>query len=292
MNQGLLPSVAEKGHIGQALLQVARCHRRGALLRQAFEKAERIQRERQPQYPRLYSLQGAQYCDLLLDLGDASGVRNRAWQTLKWYQEAGERWLLHIAHDHLSLGRACHLLTFSASGSSDSLRLRAEARGHLDLAVQGLREAGTQHHLPKGILARASFLRDFGPPEDAYRDLREALDLSTRFGLRLHETDARLLQGHLALDEDQPQIEAAQAALSRAQELVKETGYHLRDADLLILEGRLLARGQEASSCPTDKAGGEAKLHEAITVAKREEADGAVYQVAVDQAERYLKQIG
>ncbi len=70
---------------------------------------------------------------------------------------------------------------------------------------------------------------------------------------------------------------------ARADELVNETGYHLRDADLLILEGRLLAkRGYKDT--------GRTKLHEAIKVAKREEAEGCVYQLAIDQANRCLKE--
>jgi hypothetical protein len=46
-----------------------------------FEKAESMQKERQPAYPRLYSLQGFRYCDLLLDQGRDAEVRERAAQT-------------------------------------------------------------------------------------------------------------------------------------------------------------------------------------------------------------------
>ena len=38
---------------------------------------EAMQAERQPAYPRLYSLQGYRYCDLLLTLGQAEAVRER-----------------------------------------------------------------------------------------------------------------------------------------------------------------------------------------------------------------------
>ena len=48
-----------------------------------FQEAERLQAERQPEYPRLYSLQGYRYCDLLLDLGRHAEVRDRAAQTLR-----------------------------------------------------------------------------------------------------------------------------------------------------------------------------------------------------------------
>ena len=47
-----------------------------------FEEAEGMQAEDQPGYARLYSLQGYRYCDLLLTLGQAEAVRERASQTL------------------------------------------------------------------------------------------------------------------------------------------------------------------------------------------------------------------
>lgn len=101
-----------------------------------FRKAEAMQAERQPTYPLLYSQQGFLYCDLLLagperavwratgagvtaaggrksrqDAGALSGLvqtcrdaEQRAAQTLDWI--TGQQWLLDIALDHLTLGRA------------------------------------------------------------------------------------------------------------------------------------------------------------------------------------------
>ncbi|HWN43295.1 MAG TPA: hypothetical protein VNW71_13800, partial [Thermoanaerobaculia bacterium] len=91
---------------------------------ETFREAESLQAERQSHYPRLISLAGYRYCDLLLSRGepedgsvadslaehpDASRrfreacreVQERAEQTLKWLYS-----LLDIALDHLSLGRA------------------------------------------------------------------------------------------------------------------------------------------------------------------------------------------
>jgi hypothetical protein len=42
-----------------------------------FEEAERMQKERQPAYPRLYSVPGFWYCDLLLDQGRDPEVRRQ-----------------------------------------------------------------------------------------------------------------------------------------------------------------------------------------------------------------------
>jgi len=49
-----------------------------------FEEAERMQAERQPAYPRLYSLQGFQYCDLLL-----APTERAAWLRLTATQRGG-----------------------------------------------------------------------------------------------------------------------------------------------------------------------------------------------------------
>ena len=106
-----------------------------------FQEAERLQAERQPEYPRLYSLRGYRYCDLLLDLGRHAEVRDRATQTLRVGSQRRNS-LLDIALDHLSLGRA-ELLAYEADGSGDL----AEAENHLNQAVDGLRKAGTIHHL-------------------------------------------------------------------------------------------------------------------------------------------------
>jgi hypothetical protein len=110
--------------------------------RQRFEEAEAMQVERQPQYPRLYSLPGFQFCDLLLaeaerdawrvTMADATGtstaasdgcarsatprrtithasaacddVLGRAAQSLE--RATQQDWLFDIALDHLTLGRA------------------------------------------------------------------------------------------------------------------------------------------------------------------------------------------
>ena len=63
-----------------------------------FEGAEALQAETQPEYPRLYALQGYQYCDLLLARGRAAEVRERAAQTLEWASKSSRicsasRWI-------------------------------------------------------------------------------------------------------------------------------------------------------------------------------------------------------
>ncbi|HEY0379187.1 MAG TPA: toll/interleukin-1 receptor domain-containing protein [Pyrinomonadaceae bacterium] len=76
---------------------------------EAFRKAELMQKDYQPEYPLLYSLQGFLYCDLLLNQGKYEEVESRAAQTLQAAKQ--HLGLLAIALDLLSLGRTYLLRT-------------------------------------------------------------------------------------------------------------------------------------------------------------------------------------
>jgi hypothetical protein len=80
-----------------------------ALARELFQAAEALQQEHQPDYPRLYSLPGFRYCDLLLAQGgdgdsQSAAVLERAEYALEIAKRNG--WLLGTALDQLLLGRA------------------------------------------------------------------------------------------------------------------------------------------------------------------------------------------
>ena len=152
-------------------------------------------------------------------------VQERAGRTLEWVTQAGQE-ILSAALDHLSLGRA-----ELAAGDWD------ESAGHLIEADAGLRRAGTQDHLPRGLLARAALHRLRGAPDGARRDLHEALTIARRGSMRLHEADAHLEYARLHLDEGDG--DAARHSLAEATKLVDETGYHRRDAAVAELEARL-----------------------------------------------------
>jgi tetratricopeptide (TPR) repeat protein len=197
-----------------------------------FEEAERMQKERQPAYPLLYSLAGFRYCDLLLDQGREADVRERAARMLAsirpWYS------LLAIALDHLSLGRA-HLLAAERGAGGDL----PQAASHLADSVNGLRRAGYQKYLPLGFLARAALHTHTRAFALARKDLDEAFSIATRSGFRLHETDAHLGYARLSLAEGPPA--SARPHLAEARKLIEATGYHRRDGELAALERALAA---------------------------------------------------
>jgi hypothetical protein len=192
-----------------------------------FEEAERMTKDRLPSFSRYYSTHNFWYCDLLLDQGREADVLQRAAETLVWFEQ--KRWLLLMALDHLSLGRA-HLLGVQRGARGDL----AQAAAHLKDSVDGLRRAGQQDHFPLGLLVRAALHTHTHAFALARKDLDEAHAIATRCGFRLHEADAHLGYARLAFAEGAPT--AAHPHLARARAIIEETGYHRRDGELAALE--------------------------------------------------------
>lgn len=219
-------------------------HQAGALeeARVLFCRAEEMQEERRPEYPLLYSLRGFLYCDLLLQHGKYQEVLKRAGQTLEW----AKRYLglLPIALDHLSLGRA-HLLQARERTGDFS-----EAAEELEQAVDGLREAGQQDDLLRGLLARAELHRLMGNIENAQQDLDEAMTIATRGGMRLHQADCHLESARLYLSMDQK--DRARESLGTARAMIEEMGYRRRDSEIL----EFLLQSKEESLEPEIEFGG------------------------------------
>ncbi|HSS49616.1 MAG TPA: TIR domain-containing protein [Thermoanaerobaculia bacterium] len=234
-----------------ALHQAGRCEESAA----AFREAEAMQAEAQPEYPRLYSLRGFQYCDLLLSRAEPEAgtgldglaglgsrpaaerfrracreVLERARQTLEWAEKGGLS-LLAVALDYLTMGRA-HL---GLALTEDRTTGFAQAAEQLDQAVDGLRRAGREDYLPRGLLARAAlrgFRSDFA---GGAADLGEAMEIAERGPMRRHECDAHLEWARLC--RDQGDLAVARRHVARARELVNETGYGRREREVRWLEG-------------------------------------------------------
>ncbi len=181
-----------------------------------FREAEAKQKKSQPQFPFLYSVQGYRFCDFLLENqspGQAIEVITRAEKTLEWGTQQGS--LLDIALNKLTLGRGWLKLC-----SLD------KAKPFLEEAVAGLREAGAQHHLPRGLLARAQYFRLTHEYAKAHDDLNEVRDIAELGGMKLHLCDYYLEKKELCLA--QGKKEEAEENEKKAAELIRETGYGRR----------------------------------------------------------------
>jgi hypothetical protein len=207
-------------------------------------------------------------------------VSQRAAQTLKWAEAASGVSLLDTATIHLTLGRAAlyeAILEQSAdspppdlvgSDSHQSCPRPAEpvvnqsfawprlpepslAQSELDQAVAGLRRAGQQDYLPRGLLTRAwlrSLTGAWTGPDSAQSDLDEAWEIAARGPMRLfladiHLTRARLFGG--MRDEGggmKYPWESPEADLAAAEQLINACGYHRRDEELADAKQAILGQ--------------------------------------------------
>ncbi|MEE8584556.1 MAG: hypothetical protein V3T83_06850, partial [Acidobacteriota bacterium] len=244
--------MSKRTTLADALHQSGGLPEAGALFRQA----EQMQKEWQPEYPLLYSVQGFRYCDLLLggceaaawepagpepesDLGPGEAVarcrevRERAAQMLEWDEEARFS-LLTLALHHLTLGRT-FLLEAVLGGQPQPLLAPAES--HLDRAVTGLREAGTQHEIPRCLIARAQLRRVQGRFPDTQQDLDEAARIASRGPMPLYQSDILLERARLHHAQDN--LTQARDFLTQARTLIEKLGYHRRDPEVTALEEQL-----------------------------------------------------
>jgi tetratricopeptide (TPR) repeat protein len=212
-----------------------------------FTEAEEMQKKRQPENPYLYSLRGFRYCDLLISLRMVQDVLERTKETIKIAER--NHWLMNIALDNLSIGKAL-LLQSIHNKSGDFFK----AEEFLNRAVDGLREAGTQDYLPRGLFARTTLYRLKKDFDLSWTDLDEAREIAEYGEMRLHLADYHLeacrnIKDQLAvgcyeiiengetlrLSKEEMEVKFREH-LQEVERLVAETGYHRRDGELKELK--------------------------------------------------------
>jgi len=196
----------------------------------ALREAEEMQKADQSEFQLLYAFQGFLYCDLLLDQGKYLEVQSRVGQTIEIAMR--NKWLLGIALDHLSLGRA-HLMQAEVEGTNNY----SQATTHLGYAVDGLRQAGAQEFIVRGLLARAELWRVMGALDKARRDLDEAYSIATRGGMRRHEADCHLEYARLFVASGEK--DKAREHFELAKKMIEEIGYHRRDVECQRIEQQI-----------------------------------------------------
>jgi hypothetical protein len=225
--------------------------------------AERRQRERDPQSPLLYSMQGFGYCELLLDMGDCAAAQERAAQTIKIAQD--NKWLLDISLDTLTLARASFgMLAVRETRLLMSARGARDIQSRLSEVVDGLRATAQAQYVPRGLLARAAFRRSVGDWDGASRDLDEVEEIAEPGPMKLYLCDMALELARLALakieafaplnglvDSGPPKPvvpddleskglkDEAAKQLAIAGDYINTCGYHRRDEELAELEAVL-----------------------------------------------------
>ena len=204
-----------------------------------------MQKERQPEFELLYSLQGFRYCDWLLGLPERAawlaifrGIGSRSatekssedspgrtcdeveWRGMKMFEwRIPSDPLLDIALDHLTLARVgLYRAILSHELPQPTLDLP-----HVDTAVNGLRNAGTLDQLPRGMLTAA--LYDFvrGDAASAGEALDQAWEIAERGPMPLYLADIHLHRARLFRDRGE---------LTKARDLIEKHGYWRRKEEL------------------------------------------------------------
>jgi tetratricopeptide (TPR) repeat protein len=256
-----------------ALHQAGRRARAEAL----FVEAEAMQAERQPEYPRLYSLQGFQYCDLLLaDAERAAWRSGLALEAADTGADSATKPILGARASRSGAGRgaedwlaSCRVVSERAAQTLswfaarypllsiglDRLTLARAAlfaaalRGEgppadpVNAAIDFLRRAGQHDDLPRGLLTRAHFRAVTGDFEGARENLDEAFEIAERGSMKLHLADIHLHRARLfGLVPRRPAAypwTSPEADLAEARKLIEACGYGRRREELADAEEAL-----------------------------------------------------
>lgn len=209
----------------------------------------------------LYSLWSYRYCDFMLAQGQAQFVLDNDCHR----GVSGS--LLDLGLEDLIAGRAHAALALAAPSADGNGKQRpALAREHLNAAVDRLRRAFNDQWVPKGLIARAAFLRACGEYPAASVDLAEAHEIAARGEMRLHLTDFRLEAARLALAQrdatgDNAFRVHAENHIMAAANLIACSGYKRRLAELEALRACLSGAITASQLAPDCDAQGRAIWH-------------------------------
>jgi len=197
-----------------------------------FEKAESLFREFTNGYSWLTSLAGIYYCSYFLDTAtnaaDLKKVLARGKFGLKIAEQDNHP--IDIAFSHLILARTYQALQRPQIASTE-----------FDLAVQSIQKIKLTMFMPEFYLARADFHLTQNQSDQAKADLNSAWEIIERSDMKMYAVNYLLIHGYFSLataDHD-----TASKHYEEAKQLIQETGYHLRDAELYLF-GALLCQQQ------------------------------------------------
>jgi hypothetical protein len=216
------------------------------------------QAESRPHQPKLYSLPGFDYAQLLLERAASPPERRAVLKRGRYSLEIVQRLkhLLSQALDHCTIGQA-----LSALGEPG-------AEAALDWAVSTMQRAGSIDDQPKVLRARAHHLcrmartsTQVDPQalrQAAWIDQAKALAIARRVEMRTYLAECALLAGNLHLDAGQ--VPRAAAEHAEAARLIREDGYGRREAELHLLQARLLHQQHDPAGARTALAAAEARI--------------------------------
>lgn len=176
-------------------------------------------------YPRLCLLWGFVYYLFLLDTTKDEAVFKKIIERVEHCTEDDsypEASLLTKSLDPLTIARAYVALNeFN------------KAENYFSQAILCIHKANKLHHTPPFYLYRADFYLAQNQLDAAQADLNSAWEIIERCGMKLYAADYLLIHGRYSLATSD--FDTALDNYKEAKQLIKEIGYHLRDAELDLL---------------------------------------------------------
>ena len=231
-----------------------------------------------PQYPLLYSGRGYQYCDLISRWDARRSARPRGAAL----EIRGERRFLLLRSARCPwTGPGLALMSQQTAFAGSAIVMwRGFASSE---AVEGLRGAGQNGYVARGLIARSAFRRSLGDWDGAARDLDEADEFAEPGPMRLYLCDLALERARLALARREtfaplngpprrarrpfrltpplpPRSETRRGSNSTAAQADLECGYRRRDEELAELDAVVAGRAASPScrrGCEGNRASSE-----------------------------------
>ncbi|MEM9271641.1 MAG: trypsin-like peptidase domain-containing protein [Cyanobacteria bacterium P01_F01_bin.143] len=182
----------------------------------AFQDAEVLEREIDPDKHYLYSLRGIQHADHLRRIGNADYARKVTEVNLEICQR----------NSLIKSISQCYRVLGDLDAHADN---HYSAQSHYQEALKIARSISLQFVLIEVLLAQGRWLAKQGEVAAARRDLDEALNYAVAGGYRIYEADSRvgLAWAHLADDNHS----AAQKEAEKALRMSEEMGYYWGQVD-------------------------------------------------------------
>ena len=243
-------------------------HRAGALGRAEalFREAEALQKERQPGLPRLYSLAGYRYCDLVLARGRSAEAAARAGWALEANRGAGHDVSLDIALDTLIQARAM------LAAIPPSIPAPEACGAPSAPALAALRRTNQDAYVVPGLLDHAEALWRCGDAIAAGEPLREAEAIAARGPMLLFLANAHVLHARIQLGEGDTEL--ARHHRDEARALIEKHGYGAALPEVALLSAEI--------ACAENAEGWEAAIAAAIKAIRGEPYRDGRTGIAID----------
>ena len=216
-----------------------------------FTRATTLKQRISPNAPALTSLRAFWHCDYLIARDQPASALEQATQGLAHPAVAMspvDRSLLGLA-----IGRAKHAIAVGARApEAYDMPGLSDGAAAIERAVDELKVHGDEPRLAQALLMMADVQTDLYRTipvqqqlELAAASLSEATEIARRTNMRLIAADASLAAARLALAPSARDIDQARHCLERARDLIEQTGYRRREAELARLTTLLDALAAE-----------------------------------------------